>query len=82
MDARLLTIGGVMVVGFALGVALRGAIKPPSAPKPRPMLPTDLKTEVERLIAANKVIDAIKLVRQQTNCGLKEAKDMVDGLKK
>jgi len=36
--------------------------------------------EVERLVLAGQIINAIKLIREQTNWGLKEAKDFVDAL--
>jgi hypothetical protein len=34
--------------------------------------------EVRRLVAAGKLIEAIKLYRARTGCGLKEAKDAVE----
>jgi len=40
----------------------------------------DVDSEARRLVAAGKVIDAIKLVRAQKNLGLKEAKDYVERL--
>lgn len=36
--------------------------------------------EVRALVAANRRIEAIKMLRTQTGLGLKEAKDVVDGL--
>ena len=36
--------------------------------------------EVRRLKASGKAINAIKLYREHTNLGLKEAKDIVDGM--
>ncbi|HEV2817949.1 MAG TPA: ribosomal protein L7/L12 [Allosphingosinicella sp.] len=41
-------------------------------------LPPDLAAEVRALLAQNRKIDAIKLVREATNLGLGEAKDMVE----
>jgi ribosomal protein L7/L12 len=41
---------------------------------------TDVAAEVRRLIAARKIVDAIKLVRERTGLGLKEAKDYVTRL--
>jgi len=38
----------------------------------------DLKNEVRALVAGGQIIQAIKLVRERTSLGLKEAKDMVD----
>jgi len=63
MDPGWLTIGGLMVLAFAVGVATRKAFQGPALTKPLPMLPEDLKTEVQRLVADNKLIQAIKLVR-------------------
>lgn len=53
----------------------------PGASPPAPAAPHgDLAARVLPLIGAGKKIDAIKLVRDQTGMGLKEAKDFVDGL--
>ncbi len=41
-------------------------------------LPAAIAAEVDRLIAANQKITAIKLVREHTGLGLKEAKDLVE----
>jgi hypothetical protein len=38
----------------------------------------DLPTEVKNAVHANRKIDAIKLLREQKNLDLKEAKDIVD----
>jgi ribosomal protein L7/L12 len=38
----------------------------------------DLKNEVRALVAGGQIIQAVKLVRERTSLGLKEAKDMVD----
>lgn len=40
----------------------------------------DPYSEVRLLKQQDKKIDAIKLLREQTGLGLKEAKDVVDGL--
>lgn len=40
----------------------------------------DLERVVLDLMAANQKIEAIKVVRQRTKCGLKEAKDFVEAL--
>jgi ribosomal protein L7/L12 len=45
-----------------------------------PVFHGDVDSEARRLVAAGKVIDAIKLVRAQNNLGLKEAKDYVERL--
>jgi ribosomal protein L7/L12 len=54
----------------------------PSLPPARPSVePGDLDTEVQRLVAKGNVIKAVKLVRERTGLGLKEAKDYVDRLR-
>lgn len=45
---------------------------------PRASLPPDVAAEVDRLVAAAQKISAIKLVRDHTELGLKEAKQLVD----
>jgi len=39
-----------------------------------------LDDELKQLIGQNRLIEAIKLYREQTGCGLKEAKDYIDSL--
>ena len=39
-------------------------------------------TELEQLVRSGKKIDAIKLYRQQTGLGLKEAKDFIDEMER
>jgi ribosomal protein L7/L12 len=43
-------------------------------------LPSDVEAEIKRLIQANQKIEAIKLYRQKTGVGLKEAKDAVEAM--
>jgi ribosomal protein L7/L12 len=45
-------------------------------------LPTETRVEVERLLANGQVINAIKLVREATGSGLKDAKDAVDEMRR
>ncbi|HVF43893.1 MAG TPA: hypothetical protein VM936_12810 [Pyrinomonadaceae bacterium] len=40
-----------------------------------------LEEEVRRLVAAGSLINAIKLYRDRTGCGLKEAKDAVERIR-
>ncbi len=63
------------------------AIAPPGVPAPAPSgglpsggLPPEVLAQVRALKDAGKVIHAVKLVRDQTRMGLKDAKDLVDGL--
>lgn len=50
-----------------------------ASPRPNGLSP-DVAQQVQSLIAANRKIDAIKLVRESTGLGLKEAKDYVETL--
>lgn len=45
-------------------------------------LSSEIRVEVERLLANGQVINAIKLVREATGSGLKEAKDAVDEMRR
>jgi ribosomal protein L7/L12 len=45
------------------------------------MLPDDLKQQALKLRAEGRLIEAIKLVKERMDCGLKEAKDAVDELR-
>ena len=45
-------------------------------------LPTETRVEVERLLANGQVINAVKLVREATGSGLKDAKDVVDEMRR
>lgn len=57
----------------------RSSIPAAHSPGPaRSTVPAAVAGEVDRLIAGNQKIAAIKLVRQHTGLGLKEAKDIVD----
>jgi ribosomal protein L7/L12 len=55
-------------------------IIPTSANPPAPSAAGDLNGQIHALLAKNQKIQAIKLVREQTGWGLKEAKDYVDAL--
>jgi ribosomal protein L7/L12 len=44
-------------------------------------LPSEIRSQVLRLKAEGKTIEAIKLVGERTGCDLKAAKDAVDGLR-
>lgn len=50
------------------------------APQPPAVLDDTLKFEARELLARGKKIQAVKLVREQTGWGLKQAKDFVDSL--
>ncbi|GAA3232785.1 ribosomal protein L7/L12 [Actinocorallia longicatena] len=52
-----------------------------STPPPPPIvLPDHVIAEVRHLLAARKKIQAIKLIREVTGSGLKEAKDLADAM--
>ena len=50
------------------------------APQPPAVLDDALKFEARELLAQGRKIQAVKLVREQTGWGLKQAKDFVDSL--
>jgi large subunit ribosomal protein L7/L12 len=54
------------------------------APRPAPPAPAEEKTEFDVILksAGEKKINVIKVVREITNLGLKEAKDLVEGAPK
>jgi ribosomal protein L7/L12 len=76
------------VDGLEAGFGPRGrdAYRPPSVSAARPeagmpiVLSPDVEHRVRHEIAAGNKIAAIKLVREATNAGLKDAKDFVEGL--
>ncbi len=60
-----------------------GELVPPlsaNEPAPSPVPPPDMDAQVMELLAQRKKIEAVKLVRQYTALGLKEAKDYVESL--
>jgi hypothetical protein len=74
-------LAGFVALLVLIAIMKRSSSSPPLIRQPLPTLPEELISQVRSLIAQNKKIEAIKLVREQTNLGLKEAKDIVDGLK-
>jgi len=89
----LIAAGLALLVLLVLALRRRGRstdlTAPPryAAPAPRPWpagaapigdLPPDLALEVRALLDQDRKIEAIKLVRQATNLGLAEAKEMVE----
>lgn len=50
-------------------------------PAPPPALPSEMKAQLLKLKAEGRMIEAVKLVRDRTGCGLKQAKDAVDELR-
>jgi large subunit ribosomal protein L7/L12 len=88
----LIAAGAVLLALLALALRRRGrqpdqTDPPRNAPPPRAWpagaapigeLPPDLAAEVHALLAQDRKIEAIKLVRQATHLGLREAKEMVE----
>lgn len=74
-------------VGFPPGPGMPAQAPPGQVPPLRPTplpgaveLPPDLLGHVESELARGRKIQAIKLVRQHTLLGLKDAKDLVEGI--
>ena len=84
----LIAIGAAIILFFVLRGRARqadrdslmdvSAAAPRSAPKTVP--PQEIEAQVRMMLARGETIDAIKLVRDATGMGLKDAKDYVDGL--
>ena len=74
--------GGAAARGRGNMLAPRPAFTPPPAGYAS-NAPADatLEEEVRRLAAAGNLIHAIKLYRERTGCGLKEAKDAVERIR-
>jgi hypothetical protein len=56
-----------------------GSVPTPTQPSPNDGM---WQQQVRGLIAQQQKIEAIKLVRQQTSCGLKDAKDFVEAMER
>jgi ribosomal protein L7/L12 len=57
-----------------------GRLHLPHRPKPMPLAGDEVLAHARRLKAAGRAIEAIKLIRQHSGLGLKDAKDMYDRL--
>lgn len=68
------------VIALGLWLASRRPSSASPTPVPLPELSDADRAEVHRLLAQNQKIHAIKLVRERSNCGLREAKAYVDQL--
>ena len=81
-------IGAIKIYRAATGLSLAEAkdaveqMHSAASPMPvaRPTIDAGTTAQVQALIAAGQVIEAIKLYRERTGLGLKEAKDAVDAL--
>lgn len=65
-----------LVLGFLLGKSAAG--KSPPAPVPPP--PPSKLDEIRKELRAGNKIQAIKMYREQTGAGLKDAKDAIERL--
>ena len=81
------TVVIAVAIGFAIGVlvgrATAGGGGSPRLSGPLVIKGTvsgDLETRLKALIQSGKNIEAIKLAREETGLGLKQAKDLVDAL--
>lgn len=77
LGAFVIVIG--LIFAFAFYAASKRSRRAPALPVQR-LTPEELEHRVHELVAQNAPIQAIKLVRQQTGLGLKEAKAYVDDL--
>jgi ribosomal protein L7/L12 len=83
-------IEAVKLVRERTGLGLREALQAveaveaggrlPDVKRPRPVDVGDARAQIMSLKAQGQAISAIKLIRQVTGLGLKEAKDMYDAL--
>ena len=84
----------LILAGFVFAILLVLALRPRgrsddllAAPRmilsasPLPGLTAEMRAEVERMVRVGQVIPAIKLVREATGLGLKEAKEIVDRMR-
>jgi ribosomal protein L7/L12 len=87
-----LLIAGAAVIGFQAG-RMSGSASPEArarykhiaaeeAARDFARLPATAQAEIDRLTAAGKTVDAIKLIRAALNTGLYEAKQIVDQRKR
>lgn len=72
---RELTGAGLAEAKDAVEALMRG-----ESPPPRESVDSSFEGEIVSLLQAGKKIDAIKLYRQKTGVGLKEAKDFIEAL--
>jgi ribosomal protein L7/L12 len=75
----LLIIALVVVLRQRSGGVTTVASAPHSVPAHKP-LPTDMGQAIQQLLDQSQKIEAIKLVREHTGMGLKEAKDYVEAI--
>jgi hypothetical protein len=80
---------GIIIVAMVIMSAVRrasagrgGGMSPRQAySRPLPPLPVDLQERARALCLEGKTVHAVKLIRDETGLGLKEAKDLADALR-
>ncbi|WP_182900897.1 ribosomal protein L7/L12 [Microbispora sp. H10830] len=83
---ELLVLAVIVIALLGVGLAaVRAGARPAGplawrSPGLLPPVSADLQHRVRELYADNKKIEAIKLIREQTGLGLKEAKDLAEAL--
>ncbi|GAA4190578.1 ribosomal protein L7/L12 [Microbispora amethystogenes] len=86
MEFVLLGVIVIVLLGFfVVFAAVRAGARPAGplawrSPGLAPPVSAALLQRVRELYAENKKIEAIKLIREETGLGLKEAKDLADGI--
>ena len=83
-------IAMLLLVGWALRASRRrdplmGGRQAPARPAslvgaPAALLPPEIEEQVRGLLTAGRKLEAIKLTREATHLGLKEAKDLVESM--
>lgn len=79
LEARIRQLEATVALLVQQGGQTPGAATVSAAPG-QPGVAVDVLTQVRQLKQDGKLIDAIKLYRQATNLGLKEAKDAVEAM--
>lgn len=77
-DVFFIALVAFLVLSLVTWAISRATVKEPTIPVPRPTLDADTIRRVTDLVAADKRIEAIKLLRQQTGLGLRDSKEWVD----
>ena len=86
--AELVVLAVIVIALVGVGVAaVRAGARPAGplawrSPGLLPPVSAELQHRVRELYGENKKIEAIKLIREQTGLGLKEAKDLVEAAPK